>query len=555
MTVFEPPKKILIVDDDPLNIEVLVAMLNDFDVKILKAQGGAEALGIVEKEKPDLILLDVMMPGVSGFDVAKQLKADRAHRHIPTIMVTALSDTENKIKGLEAGADDFLTKPVDQTELKARVKSLLKVKGYHDQLQNYNQILEAEVARRTQDLQIALTRRENLEAQLLRSQKLEAIGTLAGGIAHDFNNILSSIIGFAELAMDEAEKGTELWDDLDQIIQAGERAADMINQILTFSREKPGELRPIQLHLIVKEVAKLLEATLTPNIKLKTRIRSDAYAMADATQILQVLMNLCTNAAHAMSKTGGELEVRITNVADDDRGLRKTLKPVTKTYMEMTIRDTGCGIDPAISSRIFDPYFTTKDLGKGTGIGLSIVHSIIENHNGALTFTSKPGQGTTFKIYLPVVEKKTDHPHAPPREYLRGSEHIFLVDDEQVITVMESRILTNLGYRVTCETNSAKALEKFKQNPKLYDLLIVDYMMPEMTGVELAAEVNKIRNDIPIMLCTGYDMKVMSDQIEPAGIKSVIVKPMRKDKISKAVRDVLNQSKSGTQNDANYITH
>ena len=542
-------KKILVVDDEPINIDLLEAMLTQEDFDIIPSANGAEAIAATHSSPPDLILLDIMMPVMDGYEVAQKLKGDPNTAHIPIILVTALNDISDRVKGLEAGADDFLTKPVDKSELKARVNNLLKVKAYHDHMRNYQKKLETEVSLRTQDLEEELTRRKEVEAQLVRAQKMEAIGTLAGGIAHDFNNILSAIMGYSEIALLAAKKDAALSDYIRQIYVAGERARDLVHQILTFSRRTDDKLRPAKISAIIKEVLKLLGVTLPSTITIDHDIVSASSVMANPTQIHQLIMNLCTNAAHAMEDEGGVLTVKLTDIALDPESQGGQMDVTAGDYIKLSVSDTGRGMSSDVLERIFDPFFTTKPPGKGTGLGLSTVHGIVKNHYGSIAVSSKPNEGTTFEILLPIVDQEVVSGILGDEPIPTGSESILFVDDDKTIVNMSKIMLEKLGYQVNSKTSSIDALIDFKRQPNKYDVVITDVTMPQMTGFELANEILSVRPDTPIILCSGYVAKIPVDELESMGIQAVVSKPVSRRKIAEVIRGVLSRNASGIEVD------
>jgi signal transduction histidine kinase/ActR/RegA family two-component response regulator len=384
-----------------------------------------------------------------------------------------------------------------------------------------------------------ITENRKLRDQLHQAQKMESIGNLAGGIAHDFNNILSSIIGFTELALDDAAKGSTIEDSLQEIFTAGKRARDLVKQILAFARQSEGEIKPLQVNTIAKEVLKFIRSTIPAAITIKENINSDSVTMGNPTQIHQIIMNLCTNAAQAMEDRGGILEVTLNDVAmDNDSSMEaKSLKP--GNYLELTISDTGAGIDPEIIDKIFEPYFTTKEQGQGTGMGLAMVHGIVENYGGKVTVNSTPGQGTLFAVYLPVIRQQKEQRTYEPEVLPTGTERILFVDDEAPLAKMGSQILERLGYSVTTRISSMEALEMFRAEPDDFDLVISDVTMPDMTGDELAIEMMKIRPDIPVILCTGYSKKISDESAAHIGIKAFAYKPIVKADLAKTIRKVL----------------
>jgi PAS domain S-box-containing protein len=387
-----------------------------------------------------------------------------------------------------------------------------------------------------------ITDKKKLETKLQQAQKMESIGTLAGGIAHDFNNILSSIIGFSELALGEAEKGTELEDNLQEVRMAGLRAKDLVKQILTFARQSDEAVKPIQVDIISKEVLKFIKSSIPSTIQINDKINSDSFIMGSPTQIHQVLMNLCTNAAYSMEENGGILEFSLNDIMIDRMIMISDLR--RGEYIEIKVTDTGIGISPQYIHTIFEPYFTTKPVGEGTGMGLAVVHGIVEKYGGQITVNSTIGKGTCFTIYLPITKKRKVHTHSEKKDLPVGTENILFVDDEASITKMGSKILEQLGYSVTTRTSSLKALELFRSKPNVFDLVVTDMTMPNMTGDKLAIELIKIRSDIPVILCTGYSKKISEETAAEIGIKKFVHKPMAKADLARTVRKLLDETKS-----------
>jgi len=383
--------------------------------------------------------------------------------------------------------------------------------------------------------------RKKLEVRLRQAQKMEAIGTLAGGIAHDFNNILASIMGYTEMSLEEASRGSLLHSNLREVLVGVNRAKDLVQQILTFSRETEQELRPVQLKLVVKEALKLLRASLPTTIEIRQDLQSDSALLADPTQAHQVLMNLCVNAGHAMEKKGGVLEVNLVDVDLDADFAARNPDIVPGPHLELTVADTGHGMDASTVARIFDPYFTTKEKGEGTGMGLSVVHGIVKAHGGAMTVYSEPGKGSAFHIYLPVIEKEAKPEAHVEERPPTGTERILFVDDEPPLVHLGKQILEGLGYHVVTHTGSLEALEVFSRQPDQFDLVITDMTMPTMTGDKLAGEMMKIRPDIPIILCTGFSARISEDKAKTLGIRGFLLKPFLKSDMATTIRKVLDQ--------------
>ncbi len=384
-----------------------------------------------------------------------------------------------------------------------------------------------------------VTHEKVLEAQLQQAQRIQSIGTLAGGIAHDFNNILSAIIGYTELTIDYLENGSLPFNNLQEVLEAGERAKGLINQILTFSRQSKQDLKPLQLKLIVKEALKLIRATIPSTIEIHQDLQSDAAILGDQIKIHQILMNLCTNANHAMQEKGGMLSVSLSEVALDDSFRNKHFDIKPGSYLKLSISDTGHGMSASLMERIFDPFFTTKEKGKGTGMGLSVVHGIVKSHNGTIHVYSEAGGGSTFNVYLPIIEKQLEQEFRAEKPIPTGTEHILFVDDEEPLINMGKQLLVSLGYDVTTRISSIEALELFKTHMDRFDLVITDLTMPNMTGDELAEQLMAIRSDIPVILCTGFSMKITEEKAKKMGIRAFILKPLIRNDIAETIRKVL----------------
>jgi len=403
-----------------------------------------------------------------------------------------------------------------------------------------------------QDLtETKLTEKENvkLEARLQQAQKMEAIGTLAGGIAHDFNNILSGIMGYAQLGMMENDRDSNTYRWLQGVQEAGDRATDLVKQILTFSRQAKQERAPIQIHLIVKEALKLLRATLPLNIEIQEKIASlSGVVLADSTQIHQLVMNICTNAYHSMLDNGGSLEVSLQPDTLDPGTRAEELGLQPGSYLKLTIADTGCGMNEATLKKIFDPYFTTKEADKGTGLGLSVVHGIVESHGGAISVHSKLGKGTRFEVYFPQVVVGQREADEEVDSIPTGTEKILFVDDEGAVAETGKSILEKLGYRVEAHTDPQKALNDFAAHNNRFDLVITDMSMPSITGAELSQKLLEIRPDIPILLCSGYSDQVDTDRAEAIGVKKFLAKPLETGKLASIIRQVLDEDAGSLAN-------
>ncbi len=390
----------------------------------------------------------------------------------------------------------------------------------------------------------AETTKNDLENKLQHAQKMEAIGSLAGGIAHDFNNILFSIIGFTELTLENLSEQSMEKNNLNQVLIAANRAKEMVQHILAFSRKTDSVKQAVKIQSILKEVLKLLKSSIPSTIEIKKNIDDKCgYVIADPVQIHQVIMNLATNAFHAMKDNGGIMEFIINqeNITIDDLAMHPNLEP--GNYIAIIVKDTGKGINDEIIDKIFNPYFTTKRTGEGTGMGLSVVHGIVLDHGGDILVKSEPGKGSTFKIILPIAEKikEIKHDIKPSKNDIEGTENILIIDDEKQIVDMTSQLLQRLGYNVTPYTDSVKALETFKKDPDQFDVIITDVTMPKLTGIELAAELFKIKPDVKIILCSGYSDLIDKETALATGIKIYMTKPVTQKDIAKNIRKILQQ--------------
>ena len=380
-----------------------------------------------------------------------------------------------------------------------------------------------------------------LQEQLRQSQKMEAIGTLAGGIAHHFNNILAAVLGYTELSLEDADPNTHLHHNLEQVLVAGRRAAVLVQQILTFSRKSVNQMQPLDLALIVGGAVSMIRASLPSTTKITTDIQpANAMITGDPVQVHQVVMNLCINGAQALKEGRGEITIRLNNVHLDQEASHQVpgLKP--GHYLKLVVSDTGQGMAPEIIERIFEPYFTTRNMATSTGMGLSVVDGIVQDHHGAITVTSRPQRGSTFEVYFPVLEKTARGDKDSLFEDLpRGQERILFVDDEPQLANLQQKSLERLGYAVTAVTSSLKALDIFKKHPQDFDLVITDLTMPHMTGDRLATEIKSIRPDLPVVLCTGYSEKVSDDLVRKLDADEVLIKPMERAVLARTLRRLL----------------
>jgi len=561
---------IVIVDDKLENLRVLSEMLESDGYNVRGAPNGQTALTMINADLPDLILLDIRMPDMNGYEVCSRLKADEKTKAIPVIFISALSKSSDKIRAFNSGGVDYITKPFQVEEVLARVKTHLSLRRMNtrlrheitqrqkaeDAIQKANEELERLVQKRTAQLtkaneelktEIAIRKQADIslresESQLRHAQKMESVGILAGGIAHDFNNILYVISGYAEVAKySQLSENHPAFGSINQIIKAVARATALVEQILTFSRQRESAPTAINIHPIIKETIKFLKASSSPTIEIRQNLQADsAIIMGDPGFIQQILINLCTNALHAMKANGGILAVSTENIRLDDLSVTAYQNLKTGPYIKLKVNDTGKGMTGLIKDCIFDPYFTTKKVGEGTGLGLSIVHGIVKSLNGAVTVASEPGKGSMFCVVLPKIKKyaKTEIKkefEKPPG----GQETILVVDDEEQIKNLLHRILETLGYTVFAHNDALVALESFRQNPDQYDLIITDLLMPGITGDKLAIEAMKIRPTMPVILCTGFSEMTDEKRAKEIGVREFVMKPIIRNQIARAIRRVL----------------
>ncbi len=434
----------------------------------------------------------------------------------------------------------------------------------HQKAEFANQRLEQTVQKRTamlaqanEELRLEIEvheqldhEKKQLEHQLRQAQKMEAIGTLAGGIAHDFNNILAAIMGHTELALMQMDQKENAQKYLSEVLNASDRAKELVAQILSFSRHGDQELKPIQIGSIIKEALRLIRSTLPTTIRIKKWIDNPtSIVVGNPTQIHQIMMNLCTNAAHAMKKSGGTLSVKLLSMDIPGKGEKRppavpaNLAP--GQYVQLIIADSGHGIAPHLLTRIFDPYFTTKEKDVGTGLGLAVVQGIVQNHGGHIEVESDIGKGTTFFIYLPRVESEITPELTALRSIPTGDENILFVDDDPTLAELGGKLLTTLGYRVITEVDPKKALQHCLDRPGFFDIVITDLIMPGLTGDVLATEILKHQPDKPIIACTGFSERLDEKEILASGIRGVLHKPMTIYKMANVIRNVLDETGTG----------
>jgi len=467
-----------------------------------------------------------------------------SHDHSKQLMLHVIA-TRSRIRGMFVGVlPDKKNILPDKSMMVLSIILLntanaLESLEFYQLLRNQNSKLEKMVKERTQAL-------ANSEKQLQQVMKLQAIGTLAGGIAHDFNNILFPIVGYTELTIDDVPEDSQARQNLEEVLKAANRAKELVQQILTFSRQSSQERKALKVQYLIKEAVKLLRATIPSSIEIDCDIdESCGPIKGDPTQIHQIIMNLCTNAYHAMQESGGKLEVSLKEIILSYAQSRERLGIKAGQHIALTVKDSGHGMEPQVMERIFEPYFTTKEQGKGAGLGLSVIHGIVKNYGGDITVSSRPGKGATFEVILPIIDEiqeeiETDAPSIA----IQGKERILLIDDEDQIINIEQQILERLGYQVTPKTDSEEALEEFAAQPDRFDLVITDMTMPKMTGDQLARRMMEIKPQIPVILCTGYSETISEEKALAMGIDKFVMKPIVKDVLASTIRTVLDNRPS-----------
>lgn len=424
----------------------------------------------------------------------------------------------------------------DGTEFPVEINGIL--------LEFNNELYSVSFCKDVSERKKAEKERLKMEVHLRETQKMESLGTLAGGIAHDFNNILGAIVGYAELTHIQCQEGSKLERYVSQISKAGNRAAELVKQILWFSRQGLEEKRPLEMSQVVKEALKLIEVTLPASIEIIKKISPDLPpVLGNEIQIHQIVMNLCTNAYHAMKTSSGTLGVSLVmeTIQEQDVGSYPGVTP--GNYIKLSVSDDGCGIPPEVMNRIFEPYFTTKPVGEGTGLGLSTVHGIIKDHGGCVQVYSEAGIGSTFNVLLPVVDTESIIEINAGETLPTGNETILLVDDEKALIDLGRDLLERLGYRVETRASSIDAIEAFKVNPQKYDLIISDVTMPKMTGDEMAQQIKAVRPEIPIILCSGFSNRINELSMETLGVNAILMKPIIYSELAHTVRRVLDSSR------------
>ncbi|MCP3667532.1 MAG: response regulator [Gammaproteobacteria bacterium] len=502
--------KILIIDDEISVHRTLEALLVAKGYDLYFSASGLEGLKKAVDILPDIVLLDIMMPGMDGFEVCRRMREDDILSEIPIVMITALDDRESKLSGIRNGADEFITKPFDSHELRLRIQTILRLDRYRNLLTQRKE-------------------KEILERRLLQDDRLKAIGAVASGITHDFKNILFPIQSYTQMALGSLPKDSVAYKDLQNVLKAVERAKNLSDRILTFSKEGPSEKIPLELDLVVKEVLQLIRASTPQFITLNEAIDENiGKVLADPVQIHRLLMNLCLNAIHAMKEKEGVLTVSLTR---------------EKAHVKLMVEDTGHGMDEDTMEKIFDPYFSTKPVGEGTGLGLSTAHGIIKSYKGQIYVRSVLGSGTVFEIFLPVLKAlPTVQEEKNDKNKYGGSERILLVDDDDSSLKLISDVLIRKGYGVTVKRNGPEAWATFHSTPDQFELIVTDKSMPQMSGVQLSQKIRETRANIPIIMISSLTDPGTRKIVKQIGMNKLFGKPVSLSRLGRVVRQVLDES-------------
>lgn len=533
-------REILVVDDEVPNLQLLTQLLSAEDYVVRPAETAQLAIDSALARPPNLILLDVRMPVMDGFEVCRRLKQDARTSDIPIIFVSALDDVEDRVRGFEAGGVDFISKPFHEVEVLARIST-------HMKLHIMQRHLEELVSKRTADLQLEITERETIEEQLRHSQKLEVAGQLTGGIVHDFNNILGIIMGNLRLLERQAKDNPEILHYAEEALEATRRGAELNKKLLSFASQEPSSVKLEVVNKFVTNIVGLVATSLTASINVETHLADDLWPVEiDPGDLENALLNLAINARDAMPE-GGQLIIETANKALDDNYVRRNPSAKAGEFVMITVSDTGSGMTIEVKEKVFEPFFTTKKFGLGSGLGLSMVYGFVERSGGHIKVYSEPGTGTTFRIYLPRVHeraRRADTAQKRQTELPCGSETILIVDDEKALLDVAVLYLEDLGYKILTAKDGKQALEVLKDHPDI-DLLFTDVIMPgDMDGYQLAKAAHEIRLTLKVLLTSGFTSTLQEHANGDGGYlknlaSNLLSKPYNDEELAFAIRRVL----------------
>lgn len=546
-------QRILIVDDIPENLYFLEVLLKGNGFEVASALNGKEALLLARKAAPDLIVSDILMPEMDGYTLCREWRSDERLKSIPFIFYTAtFTEKKDEELALSLGADRFLIKPMEPESLMAvisevlagsTVSSSMSLPDDAGMLKEYSEALFRKLEKKMADLEQSVVEQKKLEEQLRQAQKMEAIGRFSAGIAHDFNNILTVIIGYGGMMRMKSTLADGERDKLDHILDAADRAKNLTSSLLAFSRKQPVKLQLLDLNNAVSGVETFLRRVVGDDIILNITPASETIPiMADRGHIEQVLMNLAVNSHDAMPQ-GGTLSVETRILSIDDAFIRMHGYGTAGRYAFLSVSDTGVGMDAATCQQIFEPFFTTKESGRGTGLGLAIVYGIVQQHNGHIHVYSEPGQGTTFRILLPLTAENFESV-AVTQSYVAptgGSETILVVDNEEPIREYLQLFLTTLGYTVYQASDGMEAVKLYRQKGNEIGLVLMDVIMPHKNGIEAAVEIRGMEEGARIMYISGYPYDIINERHLLPGNAELVMKPVSPSELAMKVREILDR--------------
>jgi DNA-binding response OmpR family regulator len=524
---------LLFVDDLPENLQILGNIFKNKYHTIIVATSGKDALALVHKTHPDIILLDIMMPEMDGFEVCLQLKTNKDTENIPIIFLTAKDEPQAIVKGFELGAVDYVTKPFNSAELLARVNTQIKEKQHRDTILQINARLRQEIRIREQISDEKL----KLETQMLNTRKMEAIAALAGGVAHEFNNALNVITGSIELLTMSHLHDAVVMKNTNRMMTSSDRMVQLTSQLLAYARG--GRYRPdiMSLGVFIKQSLPILQHTIESSIRLEKDLDSDRLQIeADSVQMQMVLANILTNATEAIKKEG-VIQITTRDLSIDNTVLKDLPKLKSGSYVYLKIRDNGEGMDAETLSKVFEPFFTTKFQGRG--LGMAAVYGIVKSHDGVVTLDSKPGKGTTVHIYLPANPVIPVETIVPDNITNKGSGTILLIEDEEMICDVTETLLKHLGYSVIVAQNGAEAVSLAKTFEDEIDLALLDIGLPDMKGDQLYYLITEVRPDMKVVVCSGFSIDGPVQKILDAGAQGFIQKPYTLAMLSARLKKVL----------------